>query len=699
MSAALSSRVGMSVESGGGRRRPRSACAPSPQWQSTGTVQRPLSYRGMLMNRKQSCDDFGTGGHGRSAAASVASAQESASHGLSRSASNAASATRSVSAGTRHATRGSFRNSGDVSQRTRARSLIPSPIDRDELEATAASSVAPAWAKAAIAASGTYKVSDVVEYRRAAPRRHKRDMCEAAATARREGTAPDPLGAWQLGRVLDVDGRRAIFIRDAGWLSMKAQDARVRPSRQYKSSDTFRLVHEIRRVVPCRCERQDAESNDLAGSYFAHTDAEHGGDRSEQHGGNECTVPGETAFAIENSADLGGDAESVGVAFGNDDGALYDDEATENDQCEGHDGAVSGVDGEGACASENDAGAAEDTESGDESNTRDVADNRGDHGDCRSLSGDADEETSWPRALRSAFGCRCEWIVRIVALVEQRADVNGMARNGVTPLIAAAEYGLVRVLNLLVALRADVSAETSANSARWTPLHAAAKAGRADFCRALLHLEADTEAEFDEAKSTSAGKAPRLAASCPGCGAGLVAADGARWVQTSCGGSGWEQVSLVGRDHVLFGQGLVNARASRTGSTPLLEAVDGGYTDIVLHLIRARAKVTARCDDGTTALMRAVARSDYTMCAALIHSGCPLCAGATQRIEDFGRRRVVTSSGRLCRFKCLDSHHPPIRDANGNSALSLALSTSRVGVRPGCLMTSVVRLLRAHGVQ
>ena len=63
---------------------------------------------------------------------------------------------------------------------------------------------------------------------------------------------------------------------------------------------------------------------------------------------------------------------------------------------------------------------------------------------------------------------------------------------------------------------------------------------------------------------------------------------------------------LLKKDH-----DLVNLPDDDTGTTPLLVAVDEGNLEMVTKLLKAGAKVNAKSDDGTTAVLRAAAITNH----------------------------------------------------------------------------------------
>ena len=62
---------------------------------------------------------------------------------------------------------------------------------------------------------------------------------------------------------------------------------------------------------------------------------------------------------------------------------------------------------------------------------------------------------------------------------------------------------------------------------------------------------------------------------------------------------------------------LVNLPDDDTGMTPLLVAVDEGNLEMVTKLLKAGAKVNAKSDDGTTAVLRAAAITNHAAIADL----------------------------------------------------------------------------------
>lgn len=232
-----------------------------------------------------------------------------------------------------------------------------------------------------------------------------------------------------------------------------------------------------------------------------------------------------------------------------------------------------------------------------------------------------------------------------------RVDLNAQTMNGETPLLAAAKHGQLRVAIFLLSQKADV--EMSGDQRRWTALHEAAKLGREDMCSILLGHWGHERSEKG-IRRTITMSTPRNA-------------HGSRPSQCS---------SRTASKEIVDKKSLANLRC-KSGSTPLLEAVDGDNVEIVQQMIHDGGDVNLRMPDGTTALMKAAANGDVEMCRALVDGGSYLC-----------RQR--------CCGKCREPRvHRAVVDSISRSAAGIAIELTRQGRRYG----EVAKFLNSCGAK
>ncbi|CAJ1404964.1 unnamed protein product [Effrenium voratum] len=239
-----------------------------------------------------------------------------------------------------------------------------------------------------------------------------------------------------------------------------------------------------------------------------------------------------------------------------------------------------------------------------------------------------------PRCQHCAGVCDCLWKSDMALLIEERADVNGSSWRGVTPLLLASGHGHVRVVTFFLALNADPL--QSADPEGWTPLHEAARLNRAGTCDALLEACEDQRA--------------LLEARCQ-------------------------------RREAYFHQ-----------TTAVLVAAEGRLESLQV-LIKYKANLDARREDGNTPLMLATAGGYYEVCRLLLSSGCLVCGGLGGR-----QLREAMDAGRPkggCRLKCRDKLHLPLRNKKSKSAGMLA----RHSLRQHHNFVEIALLLESKGVQ
>ncbi|KAG4067487.1 hypothetical protein HA402_002764 [Bradysia odoriphaga] len=88
--------------------------------------------------------------------------------------------------------------------------------------------------------------------------------------------------------------------------------------------------------------------------------------------------------------------------------------------------------------------------------------------------------------------CDCE---NCSAIIEERPNVNTPNSNGITPLHVASMNGLPKMVNLLLALEADLTATDENN---WTALHYASARGHQNVLLLLLHAGAEINCQTND---------------------------------------------------------------------------------------------------------------------------------------------------------------------------------------------------------
>ncbi|XP_027200011.2 LOW QUALITY PROTEIN: uncharacterized protein LOC113794122 [Dermatophagoides pteronyssinus] len=220
-------------------------------------------------------------------------------------------------------------------------------------------------------------------------------------------------------------------------------------------------------------------------------------------------------------------------------------------------------------------------------------------------------------ALHIAAEIGQEEVVEI--LLESNAFVNVRNKNGMTPLHLAARKGYNNMVKRLVT---EHSALLDANTlTKQTPLHLAAEAGQLAVCETLLELKADAlaidnhsqtplhlAAEHDHSevvklflkhKPDLLSVPNRNGYTC----AHIAAAKGS--------------VAVIKELMRLNQDSVINARISKTKSTTLHLAAEGGHVEVVRTLLQAGAKATDENAEGYTALHLAAKKGHVNVLRAL----------------------------------------------------------------------------------
>lgn len=242
---------------------------------------------------------------------------------------------------------------------------------------------------------------------------------------------------------------------------------------------------------------------------------------------------------------------------------------------------------------------------------------------------------SRPRCVHCEGTCNCDWKQPLKELIDEGANPNGRNWQGRTPLMMAVSHGQLHVASFLLSMRADVLA--SADPEGWTPLHEAARLGRAGIVELLLDsLDADPA--------------------------------------------------------------IVDARCLRREqyfwqSTPAIIAAEGGKLQSLKILVKFKANIDARREDGCNLLMLAAAGGHYEVCRYLLNSKCLVCAGLSG-----AALKAAVDAGRFfggCRGNCQSLSHLPMRNKRGKTTAMMA----RHELRSHKNYHEIARLLELKGVQ
>src|SRR2546423_1064119 len=174
------------------------------------------------------------------------------------------------------------------------------------------------------------------------------------------------------------------------------------------------------------------------------------------------------------------------------------------------------------------------------------------------------------------------------SLIQQGADVNVPAGDGMTALHWAAEHGDADLTSLLLKAGATPRAETRIG--RHTPLHVAATAGNPQVVRLLVAANAEVNAR------TATGAAPLHFAAASG-SADTIAALVDRGADVNAREPQWGQTPLM----LEAGADLDQVSAS-DHTSPLLMATINGHFDLAMQLVARGANVRLASDAGATPL-------------------------------------------------------------------------------------------------
>jgi ankyrin repeat protein len=199
-------------------------------------------------------------------------------------------------------------------------------------------------------------------------------------------------------------------------------------------------------------------------------------------------------------------------------------------------------------------------------------------------------------------------------------DINLADANGHTPLMFAAQHGLVAILQVLMTKGANVNL---ADNNGWTPLMAAAAKGHLTIIEALLSaLDIDINAQ----KADGATALIVAAANGQHEVVKTLIDNGAKVNATST--DGWKPLMFAAeKGHLTTVQALLSVTGididaqKADGATALIVAAANGKDEVVKALINNGANVNAMDNNGSTPLMWALRLGHQTIAQALLDNG------------------------------------------------------------------------------
>ncbi len=225
------------------------------------------------------------------------------------------------------------------------------------------------------------------------------------------------------------------------------------------------------------------------------------------------------------------------------------------------------------------------------------------------------DEDGWTGLIACASGPGRPRIAEL--LLARGADPAKGANDGWTPAMWAAYKGHLDLVKLL-ADRTDGKAVTAAAPDGWTPLLAATVGGHEDVFRWLIRRGAEVNAATADGDTplliAVRGNKPALVSAALESGADASARDrkGRTPLEMAARNRDPEIMDLL-----IAHQADVNKKNPQDGSTVLMVAASEGYIDVVELLIDAGADVTARDNNGQTALDLAM-QGDHSEVAELL---------------------------------------------------------------------------------
>jgi ankyrin repeat protein len=227
----------------------------------------------------------------------------------------------------------------------------------------------------------------------------------------------------------------------------------------------------------------------------------------------------------------------------------------------------------------------------------------------------------------------------IELLLHYNACLEAKNQRKYTPLFLAVSRNREQVVNCLIKAGANVNANTGGPTA--TPLLMASCFGYAGVVKLLLDAGADANAKADDGMTALHVAAMRgyvqIAKALLAAGADIDARDNLGFTPMAAAAEqGHGELAKV----LLAAGAGVHVR-NATGATPLIHSSQHpSNVDFVRALLEAGAELDAQDNEGGTALLRAVASTNYAIATALITAGAN--ANVHAKFEDEGEVREVS---------------------------------------------------------
>lgn len=197
-------------------------------------------------------------------------------------------------------------------------------------------------------------------------------------------------------------------------------------------------------------------------------------------------------------------------------------------------------------------------------------------------------------------------------IYEQKVDVNTQMDNGLTALIAAAQWGYLDVVRLLIEAKANINLHKNG----YTALYASVSQKHPEVAKQLLLAKADPNI-----KMGSIGGTPLMMAASKG---DLASTDAIIEAQADVNARTLNgQTALHMAVTAEIAEALINAKAlvdskSNVGYTPLSNAAGKGNLNLVRVLIKSGANVNHKNLSGNTPLMAAASEGHLEVVKFLI---------------------------------------------------------------------------------
>jgi ankyrin repeat protein len=211
-------------------------------------------------------------------------------------------------------------------------------------------------------------------------------------------------------------------------------------------------------------------------------------------------------------------------------------------------------------------------------------------------------------------------LARVQLILSSGVPANAASeRNGLTPLIGAAQRGHVEVVRKLLEFHADVNAKANDGL---TAVMQAAQAGHAPVVKALVAAGAELNIKRGDGATALIGAAQHGHAAIVD---ELLAGHANVHIPTDAGVTAIAAASLYGHGGIvraLIKAGAdVNVKDRRFGATSLIMAAQQGHIEVVRALIEAHADVNARMPNGQSAMDLAQRQGRTQVISMLVQAG------------------------------------------------------------------------------